>query len=220
MDIETAYIYIQDRLNKLATDSNQSISKRQFVYAFNKMQLHWFTNRVKVSEMDQDRQEELQQFIPPTLCLTPIKSKKENALVINIPEDYFYYKRVYGTECDCDVKVYAYPKTEGHVNRYESNEFYKPSLKWEETFFTPRNNKIYFYVDDFYCGKINLVYYRCPKEVDMEGIKYHNRTGVNADPEVSKTSLQEILDLTVQLLASDINDPRYSTISNHIQQNN
>jgi len=66
-----------------------------------------------------------------------------------------------------------------------------------------------------------LVYYRCPREIDMLGIISDCKGKADIDPELDKASLQEVLDLTTLLLAEDIMDQaRYSTIAARIQMFN
>lgn len=212
--IEQSYIYVQDRLNKLSSNSNQKISKRQFVYAYNKMQLHWFKEKLKNKEFNALYQDSIQKFIE---TIDTFSSTKE-AYVIKLPSTYFQFVRVYGICGECKSLIEGYPREESNAGRLLQDDFHRPSLEWEETFFTIKGDKIYFY-KDFKCEEVNLLYYRYPKEVDMNGIDYRDRLGTNIDSELDPLENQEVLDLVVQLLSSDIQDPRYQTITNHIAQN-
>lgn len=216
MTVQEAYIILQDRLNKLSTDGGQKISKRQFVQTFNKAQLHWFTERVKVVDSDQVRQEELQRFVKD-YCKQPRFDSKSEAYVISLPDDYFYYKDVVGVCGDCDQKVYGFPVEGNRISRFRQNSFYSPSLEWEETYYLIRSDSVYFYVDSFKCSEIQLLYYRCPAEIDMDGIEYLDRTGVNVDPDLDKVSVQEVLDLTAMIIAGDVSDPKYQVLFNQVK---
>ena len=216
MKVRIVYKNVKDRLNKGSTDYNQNISERQFVFAFNKMQMYWLNRKIKVDEANQDIQESIQEFIEE-IEFTP--TNKSEYSTIDLPDDYFRYKRVKGIKCgDCDTVVYAYPREEKNVNRLLSDSTQNPSLEWEETFFTLGNNKIKFYTDSkFSCSKLLLVYYRCPTPIDMKEIKYEDRQGTDIDPEMDKIELEEIIDLTVQLLSGDISDQNtYGITSNRI----
>lgn len=218
MHIEDIYQIVSDRLNKGSSGHNQKISKRLFVMTFNKAQLHWMEERMKVDEINQVRQTELQQFITET-CLVPSKGKNKEYLFIDTPDDFFHYKRVEGLICgECEHTVYAYPREEGNVNRLLQDRFSNPNLYWQETFFTIGDNKIKFYTDNkFNCKQLLLIYYRCPREVDCEGIQYADRVGVNVNSELDKINLQEVIDITVQILSGDIGDQfRYGITSNRI----
>ena len=211
-----AYEKVKDRLNQLSTNQGQTISKYSFICAFNKAQYRWFERKIQYKERDQSTQEDLQKFLKE-VCLAPTKNKLGH-LDINLPEDYYFYQRVYG-KCKkgCEQEVYAYPREEANVNRLLNDSFHKPSFGWQETFFTLGNNKLRFYIDDFDCKEIVLVYYRCPKEIDMEGVCYPDgKIGTDCNTEFDKGQLEELLDLTVQIMAADINHPRYNTITNDI----
>jgi hypothetical protein len=222
MDVGTVYVKVKDRLNK-GSSHNQNITPRQFVYAFNKMQLHWFDQRVKAEEADKVRQNELQQFIVD-IYKTPTNNSKGSFYTIELPEDYFYYKRVIiqAKKGSCSGTLYAYPIEESLVNRYLQDEFNTPSFLWQETFYTVGDNKLRVYHNnDFSVSEIYLVYYRCPKDIDMEGITHTDRDGVNVDPELDKTNLEEVIDLTVRLLSGDIMDSgRFQVTTQHINEFN
>lgn len=207
MDTLTVISTIQDRLNGGSTNRGQKLSKRQIVYAFNKAQLQWFTLLVKMDERDQITQEKIQKFLV-NLCKAPTKDLKNSRYRLKLPDDYFWYQRVVGDSFneECSHEVYAYPTEEGAVNRNLSDSFSSPSLPWQETFFTVSNDYLNFYVKDFKVRTLNLHYYKCPREIDCEGIIHSDRDGVNINPEVDKISLHEIIDLTVQILSSDIMD--------------
>lgn len=218
MTVQEAYMVLKDRLNNLSTNANQNLSERAFVFAFNKMQLHWVEERIKIAEANQVRQEEIQHLIKE---FTNAGLRLDEALVFNLPDDYFRYNRVFGNcgNGECDQIVDAYPREEVNGGRLLRDEFQKPSFEWQETFFTLKNNKLYFHINDFDCEDITLIYYRCPKSISMEEVDLDGYR-VNIDPELDKTSLEEVIDLTAQLLAGDTLNPRYQTLSNQIQQNN
>lgn len=217
MNINTVYQIVKDRLNKGSTNFNQNVFERQFVFAFNKMQLHWLNTRIKLDEANQSIQESLQPFIEESKT-TP-SSVHSEYISIPLPDNYFRYKRVKGLICgECNISVYAYPREETNAGRLLSDSTQNPSLEWEETFFTLGKNKLKFYTDGkFKCKELYLVYYRCPVSVDMAAIKYTDNQGTDIDPEFNKIELEEVIDLTVRLLAGDINDQStYGITSNRI----
>jgi len=204
MEVQEAYIYIKDRLNKF--NSSKDINERQFLYAYNKMIFHWYEERLKVAESTQIRQEELQQYLE-NICEKLRKDK--TGTYLKLPEDYYTYSRVKGICGDCDNTVIGRPAEEGNINNYL--QLYPPSLEWEETWFTVRDNKLYFYTD-FTCKEVELIYYKCPRLIDMDCVG-----GKDIHPDLDKASIHEVLDLVVLLLSGDAQDPRYQTISNLIK---
>lgn len=220
MNIETIYLKVQDRLNSLSTGEEQKISKRQFVYAFNKMQLHWLEDQIRFESIDKINQDRIQPFLKEYSSIPVTTGKKY--ITINLPEDYFHYSRVEGTNCgSCNTCVHAYPRNESSAGRLLQDSFQSPSLEWEETFFTLGDNKVRFYTDKkFNCDKITLYYYRCLKEVDMEGIIHTDgRKGTNINSELTKTSLEQVITYVVELLSGDIMDQgRYQITNNRINK--
>lgn len=205
MTYEWIYTRVKDKLQKWSSNAGQNITERVFIDTFNEALLHWFNRRIKNKEVNQDNQESLQRYLKE-VCLKPKKGK--NSYLIDFPEDYFYYSRIYGncTNGDCEHEVYANPREEGNVNSLLKDSFHKPSFSWQDTFFTLGNNKIRFYIDGFTCSDIVVVYYKCPILLTQDG-----------DTDLVKHDLEEVIDLTVQILAGDIQDPRYNTITNHIR---
>ena len=143
MNVKTAYLIVQDRLNKLSTNHNQKITERQFVYAFNKMQLHWFEQRIKGEEVDKVRQEELQQFVVD-YCKPPTNNKKGKFYELKVPEDYFHYKRVSAeaSKAGCTHTVYGRASEESAMNTLLKDSFQKPSFDWQDSLFSIANNTI------------------------------------------------------------------------------
>lgn len=206
MNIEEILFYVQERL------SDDDIKQLKFIRAFNRATYYWMEQRMKVMEGNQNVQEELQHLLV-NYCGTP--STDKTGCYIPLPKDYYRYSRVEGLKCgECEINIHAFPKEESSLGRFSQNSFYEPSLKWEETWFLPRNNKLYFGVKDFKCKEISLYYYRCPVEVDMECLGDGHS---DVDPEFSKGSLEEIITLTELLLSGDTLNPRYQLIANEVQ---
>ena len=205
MIYEWIYTRVKDKLNKWSSNSGQNVPERVFIDTFNEAYLHWYNRLIKIKDKNQDIQESLQTFLREE-CIKPKKGKL--SLLIDLPEDYFYYSRVYGncTNGECEHEVYANPREESNVNRLLKDGFHKPSFVWQDTFFTLGKDQIRFYTDNFNCDDIVLVYYKCPTLLIKDG-----------KIEIDKVDLEEVIDLTVQILSGDIQDPRYTTITNHIR---
>lgn len=206
MNIKECYQYVTDRLNKLSSNNSQNIPFPQFVRAFNTSQLQWFEERMKIDQTNRIRIDELQQFVK----IKPIKFSDL------LPEDYFHILRVDGNYNSCSSNL-ALVK-ESDLNMRLNDAFWKPSKEWNEGLATISGDKINIYGD--FITNLNLVYYRTPKEVDIEGYKtIEGVQSTNIDPELRNTSLIEVLDMTSKLLASDISDQfRYQTLTNKSNQ--
>ena len=207
MNITDCYLHITDRLNSLSSNSGDKIPKHTFVRAFNAAQNLWVEDRYKLNGSNNVREEELQVILTNTE-FTPKKQKFSEGdfqvYYYDLPLDFLHSERAL-TIIPCSV--FLYRKKEEEVNRLLSDEFWKPSLEWAESFYTIGGNKIKIY-SDFTISKVNFVYYRTPVQVNMED-GFLGSTGelnTNIDPEFQNSSLIEILNLTTQLLASDTTD--------------
>ena len=215
MTIHECYKYVQNRLNKSSTNFGDNVYKHQFVEAFNAVQLMWVESRIKVDETNIIRIDEVQQLIE---VVTDKPKKINNYYELSLPDNYLHYKRSVSF-APCEIKNHL--KKEGDINRLLQDEFWKPSIEWEETICTIAGNKLRVYVDNFSIKKVELHYYRTPILVNMQdGTDINGVQTENVDPEFKNSSLIEILNFTCQLLASDNSDQwNYQTLTNLIQSN-
>ena len=214
MTILECYMYVTDRLNKLSSNNSQNIPYPQFIRTFNTAQLQWVEDRYKIDETSNTRIDELSILLKSQVLS---KSVKENYYETTKPDDYFHFKRLYGSPCNINI----IPVKEGDINNLIKSANWRPSKDWEETISTIVGNTIRVYKDDnFSLEDIVLVYYRYPLEVDIAGyVKTDGTSSTDIDPEFKGSSLREILDFTVQILSGDINDVnRFNSISNKINQ--
>ena len=217
MTVAECYQYAQARLNKLSSNFAENLPKYQFVQAFNAMQMLWVESRFKVDETNIVRTDEIQQLLK-TLILKP-KKTGSNYYEITLPEDYLHYKRsVSFAPCE----IFNHLVKEGDINRLLQDEFWKPSIEWEETICTIAGDKLRVYVDDFTLKSVELHYYRIPVSINMADsfTDVNGNQTTNIDPEFKNSSLIEILNFTCQLLASDTTDQwNYQTLLNLNQIN-
>jgi hypothetical protein len=213
MTILDCYQYVQDRLNALSTNYGDNIPKHTFVRTFNAAQTVWVESRSKINNTNSLREDELQQ-ISISLPLTP--TKKEGYWETSTPKDYYHFRRAVAlTPCE----VFLYRKNEEEVNRLLSDDNWKPSLDWKESFLTITGNKIRVY-GDFSISSIDFLYYRTPRLVNMADGYTDNQGNLNVDidPEFQESSLIEILNDTVTILSSDNGDSfRYQTSAQRAQ---
>jgi len=215
MTVIECYQYVQNRLNKLSSNSGDNVVKFQFVEVFNTVQDQWVETRVKLNDSNSVRIDELQSI---TISANLVPVKLDTYSYVNLPTDYYHVKRVIGY---LPCPIYAYPVKESDVNRYLSDEFWKPSIEWEETFYTILDNKLRLY-GDFAIPNLDLVYYRTPLRINMADGFTDLNGDLNTDinPEFKNSSLIEILNETVMILASDTMDQwRYQTMGQRVAQN-
>lgn len=212
MTVAECYKYVQNRLNKSSSNFSDNIEKHQFVEAFNAMQNLWVESRFKVDETNIVRTDEIQQL----LSVHSKKPKKtgSNYYELVLPENYLHYKRSVSF-VPCEIKNHLVK--EGDINRLSQDEFWKPSLEWEETICTVAGNSLRIYVDNFSIQSVELHYYRTPININMADsfTDVNGNPTEDVDPEFKNSSLIEILNLTCQLLAGDNSDQwNYQTLAN------
>lgn len=216
MTVNESYKYVQEALNKLNSDSSQNIPKTTFVTTFNAVQMQWVEDRVKLEELNKVRIDEIQQLGKEVKL--PVK-KESLYYTSDLPTDYYHIIRSYGIIGDCNI--YSWAAKEGDVNVLLNDQFWTPSKEWGETFYTLVGGKLRTYHNEqFTLANAYLVYYRYPISINMsDGYEDVNGTlTVDVDPEFQGSSLIEILNLTIQHLAGNINDTnRYQVFTNKVQ---
>lgn len=203
MTVLEAYQFVQNRLNRLSTNYGDNIPKYQFVEAFNTAQLHWCEDRFKVDQVNIIRKDELQRLI--TEVVVSDLTAGDNYYELDLPGNYFHYIRSFS---NAPCPLYNFLKKEGDINRLLLDEFWKPSLEWQETICTIKNSKLRVYVDNFTINSVNLLYYRFPQAINM-ATGFPDINGdptIDINPEFTGPSLLEILNLTCQLLSGDTSD--------------
>ena len=213
-EVYLSFIY---RLNKLGTNAHQNISYPQFINLMNKAQLHWAEERIKVSEADIVRTDEVQQLLKE---INVSSSRVDDIYSFNLPEDYFHFKRSYSKSKKCNTFVNNIQVEEGNINTLLVDEFSKPSEEWGETLLTIVGNKIKIY-SNFDLVDTKLIYYRLPKLMDIAGYTSLGGPSTNIDPEWTGSNLEEIIDLAVRIASGDIGDQlRFQMSANHEQKYN
>lgn len=122
-----------------------------------------------------------------------------------LPTDYIFFKRlsplVSKGRCE-SVYIRSHLREEANVDALTSF----PSFKFEETFHTLINNRIHIYHNnDFEVGKVELTYYRKPKEYDFKKLD----TKIEFKDDVCEL----IVDEAVKILASDIESINQKTLA-------
>lgn len=217
MTVNAAHLYVQDVLNKLSTNSGTNLSKHSFVRHYNASQIQWVEDRIKLSESNNVRIDEIQQLMKPE----ELGVKKGNGYWdSNFPSDYFHYVRSYSVADGCNV--YHWKMREGDLNVVLRDSNYIASKEWEEAPVSIMDNKLRVYAD-FPIQNNYLVYYRFPIEINMKDghLDVDGNATVDIDPEFTGSSLIEILTMTAANIAGITADQlQYQINQNRSSQHN
>jgi hypothetical protein len=208
-------IKIKQRLNKLDSQDYDNIECWQIVEAFNKAQVEWSRrqlhgiNLVKEGDEQSTRRKDDLQVLLRTHDL--VLTDKEVYYRCPLPQDYMQWKRVDAyakKECCNKRRMTVYLAEEGNLNQLLRDKSKQPSFEWSETFATLIDNTVHIYTNnDFDLNSADLVYYRQPVKVQIQGC-VDPYTGVaspvNVESEFKDDIVELIIDEAAAVLAGDI----------------
>ena len=239
--VDSLLYKIDQKLNKLSSNAHQQIPLEDKILALNEAQIKLIKQKVDgfstTSGMGQDsfkkRYEDLERLV-----ITYDKGKLELILadpIINrwsadlskLNPKYMLYEDsfVLADKGPCkDRKIWINKDLARHgdLQFLVNNEHYKPSFEYQETFNWISSDEISIFTDGtFTPSAIYLMYMRYPEYIDKEGyIKFDGTESKNNDCELELYLEDELLDLTVQTLATYIeNQSAIQTSQMRIQTN-
>ena len=220
--VDSLLYKIDQKLNKLSTNEHQQIQLEDKILALNEAQIKLIKQKVDgfstVSGLGLDafkkRYEDLQKLIesyshqPLSLTLRDAKINQWVSYLDELSPKYMFYIDSYilADKGRCKDRVVWINKElakHGDINLLLTNDHYKPSFEYQETFNFISSDEISVFTDGTFTPKqIYLAYMRYPTYIDKEGyIKLNGTDSVNADCELEEYLEDELLDLTVQNLA-------------------
>lgn len=196
-----AFKIFQLKMDKLDTEDTMDISPGEFVLMYNELQ-----NKIIIEKY----RNKTTRYVDDIQGIIEMKSlEKDKDLLSNdtvthftLPENYFDYisSSSIASNSNCNNRVlYNFEVKQVDLNVKLNDEFNKPSFDFGETIITINKNSISVYKDEtFNIDKLNLTYYRFPKQIDIEGyIKINGDNSVNIDPELPDYLINEIIDRVV-----------------------
>lgn len=220
MNINQVYYKALDKLNKLISNAEQAVPKHIFVQNFNEAQLHWVSNCYKLDEHSKSEIHKIEQLVVP---FHEIKAGVEFGFYkeFDIPANYYSYSSIITNINKCPYKLETDIVEFHNIGTYLKDPDINPSLQFEETIATIGNDKIQVYYDDtFKISTIHLNYYRYPTIVNMaDGFTdFNGAYNQDIDPEFTEDNLEEIIDIAVSQIASNLSDVnRKQLVDSHIQ---
>jgi hypothetical protein len=211
----TITIKIKQRLNKLDSQDYDNITCWQVVEAFNKAQVEWSRrqlhgiNLTKEGDEGSTRRKDDLQILLQTFELNI--ANKEYYYTGLLPDNYLQWKRVdviTRKECCDKRRMMVYLAEEGNLRELLRDKSKQPSFEWGETFATLKGGNVNIYTnDEFQIDQADLVYYRQPVKIQIDGCvdPYTNlASAVNVECEFKDDIIELIIDEAASILAGDM----------------
>lgn len=220
--VDSLLYKIDQKLNKLSTNDHQQIQLEDKILALNEAQIKLIKQKVDgfstVSGMGLDafkkRYEDLQKLVmsyshqPLSLSVRDAKINQWVAYLDALVPRYMFYidSYVLADKGRCKDRVIWINKEltkHGDITLLLTNDHYKPSFEYQETFNFISSDEISVFTDGTFTPKeIYISYMRYPVYIDKEGyVKLDGTDSINQDCELEEYLEDEIIDLTVQNLA-------------------
>lgn len=218
------------RLNKLASSDYDNISLPIAVEAINKAALDWVRRQIHGGNLYKESDEESRMRVDDLqFLLKPRTLEGENSKQFfeseTFPNDYLYYKRIIAKtskgECH-NKKVKSTLVEEANVPDYLDDQYWKPSFEWQQSFHTLLGDRIRLYTaGEFEVNNIELVYYRRPIKMDIEGYTHEDDTeSKNVDLEFKDDVAELIINEAASIIAGDIESINQQQINAQKVENN
>lgn len=218
--VDSLLYKIDQRLNKLSTNSHQQIQLEDKILALNEAQVKLIKQKLDGNptglgmDASNKRHEDIQSIIENynnhalPLKLADSKLNRWAASVSNLTPPYMFYVDSYlvankGRCKNRKIWINRDLAKHGDVQFILNNENYKPSFEYQETFNFISSDELSIFTDGtFTPTTLYLSYVRYPKYIDKVGyIRFDGTPSVNENCELNDYLEDELLDLTVQSLA-------------------
>ena len=231
VDVRLIPYAVKQRLNKKDSSDYSNLQCYEIVEAYNKAQLEWCRRQLHGGNMYQEGAEStITRVDDLQILLTPVEILGTNRdyyfLSNQLPPDYFRYNaiRVWASKENCSkAAVKSVLREEANAEDLLRDRNSKPDFSWRETFHTIMGNRIKVYTGgDFTVDRIDLVYYRLPREIRIVGCDYLGTPSPeNVDPEFNLSVVQLIIDDTASILAGDMESiNQFQITSQRSEKNN
>lgn len=214
MDVRLIPFKVKLRLNKLDSSDYDNLECHQIVEAYNKAQIEWVRRQLHGNNIHREgaestitRVDDLQILLTPVTLLGSNRGYYFESKTI--PQDYLRYAnlQVYANQGNCkNQRITSFLREEANSTILLRDDNNKPSFFWRETFHTIVGDKLKVYTDnDFTVSKVELTYYRKPKEIRIISCDYlGEQSPENVDPELNDDAVELIIDEAAAILAADI----------------
>jgi len=220
--IDSLLYKIDQRLNKLSTNDHQQIQLEDKILALNEAQIKLIKQKIDgisvVAGLGFDafkkRYEDLQSLVvtynnqPLSLAIKNPQLNQWTAGLHQLSPKYMFYVDAYvladkGRCKDRKIWINKELSKHGDLTLLLTNDHYKPSFEYQETFNFLSSDEISIFTDGtFTPSDIYISYMRYPVYIDKVGyIRFDGTPSIDQDCELETYLEDELLDLTVENLA-------------------
>jgi len=220
--IDSLLYKIDQRLNKLSTNDHQQIQLEDKILALNEAQIKLIKQKIDgisvVAGLGFDafkkRYEDLQSLVvtynnqPLSLAIKNPQLNQWTAGLHQLSPKYMFYVDAYvladkGRCKDRKIWINKELSKHGDLTLLLTNDHYKPSFEYQETFNFLSSDEISIFTDGtFTPSNIYISYMRYPVYIDKFGyIRFDGTPSIDQDCELETYLEDELLDLTVENLA-------------------
>lgn len=220
--VDSLLYKIDQRLNKLSTNDHQQIQLEDKILALNEAQIKLIKQKIDgisvVAGLGFDsfkkRYEDLQSLVvtynnqPLTLSIKNTQLNQWTTGLHQLSPKYMFYIDSYiladkGRCKDRKIWINKELTKHGDLTLLLTNDHYKPSFEYQETFNFISSDEISIFTDGtFTPSQIYISYMRYPVYIDKVGyIRFDGTPSIDQDCELETYLEDELLDLTVENLA-------------------
>ena len=216
--VDSLLYKIDQKLNKLSTNDHQQIQLEDKILALNEAQIKLIKQKVDgistVSGLGFDsfkkRYEDLQRLVehyndhPLQLTLCNPQLNQYCASIESLTPRYMFYVDSYfladkGQCKDRMIRINQDLAKHGDIQLLLTNEFYKPSFEYQESFNFISSDEISIFTDGtFTPTTLYLSYMRYPEYIDKEGyVKFDDSESITTNCELEEYLEDELLDIAM-----------------------
>lgn len=194
MEAIEAYIKFTELVEGNSTNNNLDVTTELFVSLYNntsKLWLEWTLEK---------RNEDAIRYASPLLTLKKqlaLNNKENTHNNYKLPKDFFDLSNldVYAAKGCCEEsRLKTFEVKNDDENELYHDKFNEPSFEYRETYYTLSNNNVAVFKKDFELSKVNLSYYRYPREIDIEGyIRSDGTNSQNINPDLDDKVVNRII---------------------------
>ena len=207
MTVYELYYKFKLLYNKNNESKEINIPIEHFVILYNKEGESWLADYIRTHKHNSEIFK-INELISSDVELKEISKNRERA-EYSLPEDFFDIipGTIVSNVSNCTGKIFNRLYKNEDLNSVLSNQFLKPSSKWQRGVARLANNKVTIYLNDFSVSSTFISYYKKLKPIDVAGyITINNTASSDEGTTYSDFIANEILDRVVTEVHREFSD--------------